>query len=191
MYSAARIITFCAVLLMPGSAQVSSPTAEELERLEQFVSQPGSRVISSKDLGHIAGGESDALITAVIVQGGDPTKQQMRGIRIQFTTGDVRDQIYVAEEFLQPLVKALVEIEAQSDQFLSRPRVNSRCFGSGAFLSAMRTGAHFFHASQCSMSDGWTGLSVSTGSKTFRFTGLNPAPFRTAIARAATEFEQR
>ena len=88
------------------------------------------------------------------------------------------------------VIGALDEVSEHMGSFLSRSTVSSRCFGSGAFLSAAREGAHFFHASQCSMADGWSGLSVGTGAATFRFTDLKPAPFASAFARAMDELKQ-
>ena len=169
---------------------MSTPTAEALAALERFALQPATRVTWSKDLGRVSSGQAEATVTAAVFE--DRAQgRRMLGVRITFTSPEATDRVFVAKEFLQPLSKALSDIETQAEELLRTAGSSSRCFGSCEFLSAMREGAHFFHASQCSMSDGWSGLSVSTGARTFRFTGLGAAPFKAALARAAEELRQR
>jgi len=115
----------------------------------------------------------------------------MRGIRIDLAGRDVTDRVYVGEPFLKRLIGAMDEISEGMGSFLSRSTVSSRCFGSAAFLSAFREGAHCFHASQCSMADGWFGLSVSTGVATFRFTDLTPSPNFELTAQACGAYATR
>ncbi len=138
----------------------------------------------------IKGGQTKAVITALVVDDATQSPSQMRGIRIDLASQDVTDRVYVGEPFLKRLIDALDEISEHMGSFLSRSTVSSRCFGSGAFLSAARGGAHFFHASQCSMADGWFGLSVSTGAATFRFTDLTPSPFALEIDHAVDALKQ-
>ena len=190
MYPACVLLVFGGLLLNIGVAQVNAPTASQLVEMELFSTRPSAHVTWSKEVERINSDQAKAVITALIVEDGGQTPRQMRGIRIDLASQDIKDQVYVSEAFLERLINALDEISAGMGSFLSRPGGSSRCFGSAAFLSAFREGAHVFHASQCSMRDGWFGLSVSTGAAAFRFSGLDPAPFASAIARARDELKQ-
>jgi len=187
MYPACILLVFCGLLL---NAQVNSPTASQLAEMERFSTQPTARVTWSKEVERVTSDQTKAVITALIVEDGAQTPRQMRGIRIDLASQNMKDRVYVGEAFLERLIDALHEISAGIGSFLSRPGGSSRCFGSAAFLAAFREGAHVFHASQCSMADGWFGLSVSTGAATFRFSHLDPSPFASAIARASDELKQ-
>ncbi|HJZ98183.1 MAG TPA: hypothetical protein VKE70_16850 [Candidatus Solibacter sp.] len=190
MRSAFRVLALCGLLLNTGIAQTDdSPTASQLAAMERHATRPTARIVWSKEVDRIEGGQARAVITALVVEDATQTPRQMRGIRIDFTSGDLTDRIYVGEPFLNRLIDGLDEISRGMGSFLSTSAASSRCFGSAAFLSAFREGAHCFHGSQCSMADGWLGFSVSAGVATFRFTGLKPAPFASAFARAMDELK--
>jgi hypothetical protein len=189
MHSAYCVLAF-GLLLNVGVAQVTSPTASQLAAMERFATQPTARVTWSKEVERIDGAQSQAVFTALIVEDREQTSRQVRGIRIDLTKQNVKDRVYVSEDFLERLIRALDEISEGMGSSVGSYSGGSRCFGSCAFLSAVREGAHFFHASQCSMEDGWFGLSVTTGATTFRFSNLNPKPFASAIARARDELKQ-
>jgi len=184
MRSVCRVATFFGLLLNIGAAQVTSPTASELAAMERFSKRPTAHLAWSKEVERIVAEPTQAVITTLIVEDATQAPPHVRGIRIDLEGQGVKDQVYVSETYLVRLIEALDEISAGIGTFL-RKRGSSRCFGSGAFLSAVREGAHFFHTSQCSMADGWFGLSVSTGAATFRFAKLDPSPFASAIERAA------
>ena len=115
----------------------------------------------------------------------------MRGVQIVLNGEGKRDHVYVSEEYAERLISALDEVAAASPAFLQRITTTSKCFGTGAFLYAMRTGAHFFFPSQCEMADGWRGLSVSTSAATFRFTDIDTTPFARAIRAGVNALKQR
>jgi len=163
-----------------------APTASQLAAFEQFATRPSTRVAWSTEVGVIEGGGARATIAAVVME--DKTAR-MRGVRIDLRGENGDDRVYIAEEFIEKLISALEEIAAGMGELAHRS-TPSRCQGSGAFLRAMREGAHFFHASQCSMADGWFGLFVSTGTAKFRFTSRDPLPFAAAMARAAQQLKQ-
>jgi hypothetical protein len=157
---------------------------------ERFATKPSVRVTWSKEIRLLQGGDAIAVITALIVKDTGTRPSEMRGIRIDLRGGEVEDSVFVEERFLERLLEALAEAARGMGERFQRTSP-SVCFGSGLFLQAVRDGAHFFHASQCSMSDGWYGLSVITGEAMFRFTNLDPAPFASAIHRAARELKQQ
>jgi hypothetical protein len=188
MHSACRVVAFCGLLLSPGVAQDQSPTASQVAAFESFAGQPGARIAWSREIARIGADEVRAVVTALAVE--DSSGRRMRGIRIDLSQPDLQDRVYVAEEFLGRLLGAMDDVSAGMER-LSRSPFPSRCVGSGAFLSALRQGAHVFHASQCAMADGWFGLSVETGTASFRFTDLGPAPFAAAFARSREELKDR
>lgn len=164
-------------------AQDHGPTVTELEAMERFVSQEDVRVTTSEPVARVEGGGSTAVFTPVVASDGT---NRIRGIRIDFTSGSRIDRIYVSEELAGRLTAALDEIAVNADGFFKRTAGSSTCIGTGAFLDAMRAGAHFLYPSQCETADGWKGLSITTSRDTFRFTGVDSVPFATAIRDAVS-----
>jgi hypothetical protein len=184
MHSTLRTIAFCALLPVSGFSQSNPPTAQALATFERFASHPASRITWSEEVDRIASPRSNAVITAIAVQ--DAADRHMRGVRIELSGEGVGDRIFIADEFVRPLIDALSEIEAEGPRFLGRRTGSSSCFGSALFLSALREGAKVFHGSLCEMSDGFTGMSVSTGTTIFRFPGVEPGRFKAALIQAVS-----
>ena len=178
MNSAFRMMAICSLFLKVGLCQTP------LEAFEHFAKRPTSRVVWSKEVGRIDTDRAHAVITALIVEDATSKPQRMRGIRIDLSEGDVKDQVYTSEDLLERLTNALNEVADGLPYFLSRGSTSSnRCFGSGVFWQ--QTG-HAFSASSCFIGD-WYGLSVNTGDASFRFTGVHPSAFVIAIGRAKDE----
>jgi hypothetical protein len=181
--TASRFIVLCCLIGAIGYGQTEPPANEPLE---EFARRPAAHVVWSAETGKIDAEEAHAVVTALVVE--DPTQVpgRMSGIRIDLIGADGNDKVYAAEDSLEKLVGALDEISTGSPRFLagSTGSRNSRCFGSGMFWQ--QTG-HRFSASQCVFA-GWTGLTVHTGMQ-FRFRGLDPSPFKAAIARARDELK--
>lgn len=198
MHSVCRVIAFCGLLLnilapnilAPniGYGQPPKPSAAQLEAMERFARHPAARVSWSNEVDRIEAGRAHAVVTAMVVEDASQPPKRMRGIRIDLVDGDVKDQVYTSEEHLARLIKALNEIASGLPAHLARtPAGSNGCYGSGEFW--LQEG-HALSASACT-SAGWSGLSVGTGNHvTFRFTGLNPAAFSAAIARARDELKQ-
>ena len=183
-----RISVLFALLPFVGIAQETVPTASDLGALKRFALRPTARVSWSKDIERIKSGDTTAVVTAIVVEDASQTPRLMRGIRIDLSEDNKRESVYVAEDLVPRLVKSLDDALAGYQSFFSRGSANhSKCFGSGEFLRAVREGVPFFSVSQCAMADGWFGLSASTAGGTFRFTGLDPSPFSSAITRAKDE----
>jgi hypothetical protein len=178
MNSAFRVITICSLFLKIGSGQTS------LEAFEHFAKRPTARIVWSKEVDHIDTDRAHAVITALIVEDAKSNPSRMRGVRIDLSEGDVKDQVYTSEDLMERLTNGLNEIADGLPYFLSRGWTSSnRCFGSGVFWQ--QTG-HAFSASSCFIGD-WYGLSVNTGNGSFRFTGIQPSSFVIAIGRAKDE----
>lgn len=172
-------------------AQDHGPTSDQLEQMDRFSTQPGTRIAWSQQVDRIEVGPSVALVNAIILEDTGRTPRIIRGVQIVLNGEGKRDRIYVSEEYAELLISALDEVATASPAFLQRSSTASKCFGTGAFLYAMRTGAHFFFPSQCEMADGWRGLSVYTGIETFRFTDIDTVPFARAIRAGMNALRQR
>src|SRR5436190_1194794 len=107
MRAACGAIAFCGILLKIGYGQNTGPTVSQLEAMEHFAKQPTARVTWSKEVGRIETNRAEAVITALIVEDATQTPRQMRGVRIDLTEGEVKDQVYTSEDLLERLIKAL------------------------------------------------------------------------------------
>jgi hypothetical protein len=164
-----------------GFGHEPEPTAAQLTAMEEFISQPATRVVWSGEAGRIAADGSAAVFTAIVAENGT---RRMRGIEIALSTQQATaDKVYVSVEFFERLLGAL------DDASMSAPTVRG-CMGSGKFLTAMRAGAHFFFASQCNQG-GVDVLQVGTGHGFFFFPNLNPAPVADAIRQAKADLKER
>jgi hypothetical protein len=187
MLSACREIVLCGLCLTSGFGQrIIQPSASRVEALERFAQRTTAQVIWSKEVGRIDSDRGHAVITALIVEDATRTPSQMRGIRIDLTDGDVQDQVYTSEDLLHRLIMALDEITSELPRFQSEGHTRG-CFGSGIFWQQP---GHAFNASACTFPD-WAGLAVGTGTAKFQFTGIHPALFAGAIARARDELKKQ
>lgn len=184
MHSVDRVIACLPLLLGIVYAQPEQPTAAQLEAFERFASKPTAKITWSKEVGRIDTDQAHAVITAIVVEDATQTPGKMRGVRIDLSDGDLKDRLYTSEEYLDRLISALDEISMGAPFFLARVRSSNSCHGSGTFW--LQPG-HAFNASQCVFGN-WSGLSVNNS---FRFTGLDPSPFASAIARGRDEVKRR
>ena len=177
LVAAVSLLAFSAT----GYSQDAEPTATQLTAMEEFIGQPATRIVWSSEAGRIAAEGSEAVLTAIIAENGT---RQMRGIEIAFTAPQAgQDKVYVSQEFFERLLGAL------DDASMSAPTVRG-CMGSGKFLSAMRAGAHFFFASQCTQT-GVNVLQAGTGRGFFFFPNVDSAPFAGAIRNAHAQLKER
>lgn len=195
MQVAYRTIALLGLVLNIGFSQVRPETVSRLEALERFSKSPTARVTWSKEVGRINSSEAQAVVTALIVEDSAQTPRQMRGVRLDLTSGGSKDQVYADEDLLTRVKKALDEVTNVMGLFfgdMSRgwPSGNSSCYGSCEFLQEFREGAHILHASQC-VGDRFSGLAVSTGKMGFHFPNQDPSAFAAAIGRAKEELNQR
>lgn len=185
MHSASRVIAFCSLLAGASYSQDSQPTAAQLEAFENFATRPTAHISWSKVISRIDAGPSHAVVTALIVDDAAPPRR-MRGVRIDVSGADVKDQVYTGEEFLDRLIGALDEVASGSRRDLKPAGI--RCFGSGVFW--LQAG-HALSASQCLSGDSsW--LAVGTGRHSvIRFPGLDAGPFASAVAHARDELKRQ
>jgi hypothetical protein len=175
------------LVLTPAFGDPEQPTAAQLEAFEHFAQRPTAQTTWSKEVGRIDAGQAHALITALIVEDATAMPRQMRGVRIDLTDGDRKDQVYTSEDHVERLIVGLDDITAGLPRFLEHAGPRS-CFGSGVFWNQE---GHAFSASYCVFGE-WAHLSVGrTGSLcTFQFTGVQPGLFAGAIARGRDELKK-
>jgi hypothetical protein len=173
---------FASVFIGLAAQVIYGQTASQLEAFERYAKQPTAQVTWSKEVGRIETDQAHAVIMALIVEDATQTPKQMRGVRIDLSEGDKKDQLYTSEEYLDRLIKALNEITDGAPSFLEKANGNA-CFGSGVFWQQQ---GHAFSASQC-VTRTFEGLSVSGG---FHFPGGMPAPFAGAVERGRDELKR-
>lgn len=172
-----------ALLIAGHGLAAEAPTPAQLAALEDFAVQPSAQIRWTSPAQTIESAGAQAAVMAIIIDDAQQTPPRMRGIRIDLTTQESKEEVYIPEQFIGRLLKSLKEVSDNSPSFLTENQGGNVCFGSCEFLAAMRAGAHFFTASQCSSEDGSV-LNVSTGRALFPFVGLDPGPFTAAIEQA-------
>jgi hypothetical protein len=182
-----RIIALLGLVLNIGYGQIKPATVSQLEAFERFSRSPTARVAWSKEVGRINTRLTQAVVTVLVIEDSEQDPRQMRGIRIDFTAGNSKDQIYADEDLLTRVTKALDDVTNGMGTFFTQSR---GCFGSCEFLEAFRGGAHVLQVSQC-VGDGISGLTISTGKMSFHFPEKDPSAFAAAIVRAKEELKQR
>ena len=80
-------------------------------KLESFIRRPSARVAWSEEVGRVRSAESQAIITALLVEEGSPIRQ-MRGIRISVSKPGVANDVYLEEEKLGVFLNTLSFIES-------------------------------------------------------------------------------
>jgi hypothetical protein len=188
MRSAFRVMALCGLVLDMGFSQTTQPTTSQLEALEHFAKQPTAQVTWSKEVGRIDTAQAHAIITALIVDDATQTPRQMHGISIDLIEGELRDRIYASEDLLDRLIRALDGITDAWPRWLSQVQTRG-CLGSGEFWQQQ---GHTLAVAQCAGTDweGFSGLSIGTGTTNFRLPGVNPALLAGAIARGRDELKR-
>jgi hypothetical protein len=82
--------------------------------LEAFARMPATHVAWSKEVGRIETDESRAIVTALILEDTAQPPDRMRGIRIELSSGDSKDEIFLGEETLRIYKEALDQIATEA-----------------------------------------------------------------------------
>jgi hypothetical protein len=183
-------------LPVAGQAQVNTVPALQPTPLEAFAKQPASRIAWSSEVGRINSKEGHAVITALVVEDNAQPPDRLRGVRIDLSDQDGKDQVYLGEETLSAFKGAFDEISQSAARGCSGNAGDS-CppnvfVGAALFWYADRvprvhtlTAAHYFQ-------QGSTGLVLQTiGVGRFWFPDQDASRLSTAIARAIDQLKQR
>ena len=98
MKSIASAIAFCCLFMSVGSAQVKPARSLQPTPLEAFAHQPATHVTWSKQVGTLDSREAHAIVTVLVLEDTAQPPDRMRGIRLDLSSPDSNDEVYLGEE---------------------------------------------------------------------------------------------
>src|SRR5436309_12268291 len=110
MKSIASTIVFCFLFMDMGLCQPNSVPSPQPTPLEAFAHQPSTHVAWSKQVGSLDSSEAHAVVTALVLEDTAQPPDRMRGIRIDLSSSESSDVVYLGEETLGVYKNALDEI---------------------------------------------------------------------------------
>src|SRR5689334_18679155 len=119
MKFAGTLIIILSFLPVAGHAQGNAASTQPTP-LEAFAKQTASRVAWSSEVGRIDSKEGHAVITALVVEDSAQPPDRLRGVRIDLSDQDGKDQVYLGEETLPAFKAALDEISFERDRKSTR-----------------------------------------------------------------------
>jgi hypothetical protein len=190
------LIVLLGTLPVAGQAQAVAESAAQPTPLEAFAKQKASRVAWSGEVGRIDSRDAHAVITALVVEDSAQPPDRLRGVRIDLSDQDGRDQVYLGEETLPAFKRAFDEI-SQSAAHGCASDSGAVCppnlfVGAALFWYADRvpsvhtlTAAHYFQ-------QGSTGLVLQTiGMGRFWFPDQDASRLSAAVVRAMDQLKER
>ena len=191
------LIVLLAFLPVAGQAQINATPAPQPTPLEAFAKQPESRIVWSSEVCRINSKEGHAVITAMVVEDRAQPPDQLRGVRIDLSDQDGKDQVYLGEETLPAFKKAFDEIRQSAARGCSWNSGEGICpptlivgaalfwYGDAVPNVHTLTAGHYFQR-------GSTGLLLSTiGVGRFWFPGQDASQLSAGFARAIDQLKQR
>jgi hypothetical protein len=189
MQSLAASVAVLGFLVNVGILQVRPTTQLEPTKLEAFVTGASARMQWSKQVGRIVEGTTEAVVTALIIEDPQQLPHRMRGIRINLTNENARDQVYLDETRLEPVRNALLEIESDVDSFLKERDPTSYRYRGAAEFWRPNERIHTLNAAYF-IRPGSSGLSLSAYKREeFRFPGHRPVELADLISQAIRELK--
>jgi hypothetical protein len=165
--------------------------------LEAFARLPATHVDWSREVGRIDSTEARAIITALILADTAQPSDQMRGIRIDLSSRDSQDDVYLGEETLNAYKNALDEISTYAAREHSQGTLRSGVTPGGTAYLGARVfwygdtcpSVHALDAAYYSAPHS-SGLSLSAFKQAgFRFPDQDPSQLSAAIARAIDQLK--
>jgi hypothetical protein len=114
MKSAAGVIACAVFLLNFTHGQVNPSPSLQPTPFEAFASLPATHIAWSKEVGRIDSREAHVVITALTLEDTAQPPDRMSGIRVDLSTRNIRDQVYLGEETLSVYKNALAQISTES-----------------------------------------------------------------------------
>ncbi len=124
MKSIASVIAFCCLFLIVGPAQVNPVPSLQPTPLEAFAHQPATHVAWSKEVGRLDSRDAHAVVSVLILEDTAQPPDRMRGIRIELSDLNSKDEVYLGEETLGVYQSALEEISRTVPGFRNSARDN-------------------------------------------------------------------
>ena len=191
MRSIATVAVLCDLFLNIGLAQVNQTSSLQPTKLEAFASQSDAQVTWFKETGRIESSEARVVITALVVEDTSHAPSRMRGVRLDLFNNNATDQVYLEEARLEPVKKALDQIESEIEDFQKeREGAAYRYRGAAEFWHPDQR-IHTLNAAYYIAPDS-SGLSLSAyKAQGFRFPDHRPSELAAAIGRAMDELKRR
>jgi len=178
---------FCGSISMAANAQPGTLAVPEPTLLETIAKQRGTTIILSEEVGRVESSDSQAIVTALILENSHYRPSRVRGIRIDLRNESSTDHIFVEESELVHLKYELVGLDCGiarvRNQSGSAYRMNGvgRCRPSQTIPQAYCPGYYIAPDSE--------GLALSAfNGGNFSFPSARPAALAGAIGRAMSEF---
>lgn len=162
--------------------------------MEAFAHQPATHVTWSKQVGSLDSREARAVVTVLVLEDTAQPPDRMRGIRIDFSSPESSDAVYLGEETLGVYKSALDEISRMIPSFRNSARENlapggTSYLGACVFRSDKPARVHTLSAAYYFAPDS-EGLSLSTFKQAgFRFPAEDPSRLSAAIALAIDQLK--
>ncbi len=187
----AGAIACFAVMLSAAPAQTTTESKIQPTPLESFAKQPGSHVAWSEETGRIESTQAHAVITALVVEDTAQPADRLRGIRIDLSDDNAKDQVYLGEETLTQFRDALEEI-SHSGYTCAEPCPPNRFFGAALFWYGDKhpsvhtlTAAHYYQPGSSGM------MLRAIGAPAFFFPDQNESRLSEAIVLAIEHLKGR
>lgn len=187
------LIGLCFVLLSVGQTQTGRAPSPHPTALEAFARQPATHVVWSSEVGRLDSREAHAIVTALVLENSARPHDRVGGIRIDLSSPDSKDAVYLGEEVLVVYKNALDEIGRNVPGHRKSARDDlepggTSCLGTGTFWYAdNRPRVHDLSAAYCFAPDS-EGLCLSAlRDSVFRFPDQDPSQLSAAIARAIAQ----
>jgi hypothetical protein len=197
MKAIASAVALCFLFVIVGQAQTKPAPSPQPTPLEAFARQPATHIAWSKEVGRFDSSEAHAVVTALILEDKAQRPHQMRGVRIDLSSQDSKDEVYLGEGTLGRYKSALDEISRNIPGSRNSARDGlvpggTSYLGSCIFWNSNNTprvhalNATYYFASHSE------GVSLSALKEAeFRFPKQDPSQFSAAIALAIDQLKGR
>jgi hypothetical protein len=193
----ASAVALCFLFVIVGQAQTKPAPSPQPTPLEAFARQPATYISWSKEVGRFDSSEAHAVVTALVLEDKAQRPHQMRGVRIDLSSQDSEDEVYLGEETLGTYKSGLDEISRNILESRNSARDGlvpggTSYLGSCLFRNPNNTpGVHVLNATYY-FAPHFEGVSLSALKEAeFRFPNQAPSQFSAAIALAIDQLKGR
>ncbi len=175
--------------LLFGSAFLLSMTLAHAQvrptAFEAYAQSPTAKTVWSNEAGRLTSTEATLVVTAVVIQDAMRTPSGMKGLRLDLSTTDGSDRVYIAAHDVPSVKQGFDEISANVALFKGLG-VSSTYIGAAQFWHPDRT--NLVHTTSASFHTGSApGITLSTyGPLRFRFPGHTASEFSALFQSALT-----
>jgi hypothetical protein len=183
---------YCSFLAAAAWPQSGVPAGSEPSPMEAFAGRPGAHPVWSSEVGRMEHDSTHVLLTALVVEDGSQPARKARGVKIDLSSGDERDRIYLDEEAAARTRSALEDI-ASAVARSGAPGHNG-CMGAKEFWPLYNWPWNKYHELNvdfCGESKDMALVLYGRGRRgSFRFPGENPARLAAILASAMGQLKQ-